>query len=186
MANQIFLTSGVDLSGLVPGEAGLFDASSGRRASMKMNNGLTQVVLAVLAMASTSEARTATDRRLALQLASRDQAILGHGTVGFALDELSWPADSQERFDSAKEFLLRSIDRARSGQDWVKLGYEPRRDRVESSLDQLADLVDQLDFGTVNTSAALPLEALVPESSTLCSQHHVYEHAAGCMICNDR
>ena len=186
MGNQIFLTSGANLTGLVPGEAGLFEASSGRRASMKMNNGLTQVVLAILAMASTSEARTEADRRVARQLASRDQAILGPGTVGFALDQLSWPSHSQEHFDSAKEFLLRSIARARSGQDWMKLGYEPRRDSVESSLDQLADIVDQLDFGDASASAASPLEALVPDSYTLCPQHDVYEHVAGCMICNDR
>ncbi len=186
MGNQIFLTRDVNLAGLVPGEAGLFDASSGRRATVTMNNGLTQVVLAVLAMASTSEARTDTDRRVAVQLASRDQAILGHGTVGFALDELSWPVDSREHFDSAKAFLLRSIARARSGQDWGKLGYPPRRDRVESSLEHLADLAGQLDFDAIKASAASPLDTLVPESSTVCPEHDVYEHLAGCLVCNDR
>ena len=68
----------------------------------------------------------------------------------------------------------------------MKLGYEPRRDSVESSLDQLADIVDQLDFADVSASAASPLEALVSESYTSCPQHHVYEHVAGCIICNDR
>jgi len=107
--------------------------------SLKMNNGLTSVVLSVLALSGSALARTEREKDLVTWLATRDQAIYGIGTVGFDLSEIPW---THEQFEAEKHFVLKMIDAARTKLHWELLSYQPHEEWVMQRLEKLAGMIE--------------------------------------------
>lgn len=104
-----------------------------------MSNGLTSVVLDLLALSGRALAHTTWQHEAVEWLAAHDQERSGLGAVGFDLDELAWSGGS---VSSQKRFLLDVIEDARSGARWNRLDYQPHAEWARAALDRLAALVD--------------------------------------------
>lgn len=148
-----------------------------------VSNGGTDVLLGVLAMAGTPIARTPQEVRLVVWIASQDQALIGRGVAGFDAADLPWEAAT---FDADKAFLQVVIAAARRRVGWDRLDYVPPPDRVEANLARFAAALAALEPADVAWSD--PREPILgwPAEIRRCPTHDAFEHAAGCMLCNDR
>lgn len=149
---------------------------------LSMQNGLTSVVLSLLALSGSALASNEREKDLIVWLASHDQAIFGRGVVGFDLSEIPWTV---EQFEAEKSFLLKVIGRAKSQQDWARLTYKPREDWVINALDKLYQMVAHLSEKDIDLQAALSWQAEKPTERIVCPKHNVLEHWYGCVVCND-
>jgi hypothetical protein len=147
-----------------------------------MQNGLTGVVISLLALSGSALANSEREKDLIVWLASHDQAIFGRGVVGFDLSEIPWTI---EQFGEEKNFLLNVIERAKSKQDWARLTYEPREDWVINSLDKLYQMIAHFGEKDIDVQAALSWQAERPTERIVCPKHNVLEHSYGCVVCND-
>lgn len=121
---------------------------------------------------------------MALWLAESDQTVMGLGMVGFDVSELGWTA---EAFDAQKRFLLEVIDAALAREGWERLPFElDAAPWVVTLLGKVREMVERLPRESIPTPNIKPWrwhEGL-PEYG-LCELHHVYLHAAGCILCNE-
>jgi hypothetical protein len=77
------------------------------------------------------------------------------------------------------------IAAAKSRVGWEALGYEPRADWLAASLDHFARLVEAFSPEDIAGSESCSWPWGKPEWLTLCAKHKVFQHIAGCVICND-
>lgn len=151
--------------------------------AVKMSNGLTSVVLSLLALSGSALAQSEREKLLIVWFASHDQSLSGPGTVGFDLNEIPW---SVEQFEAEKHFLLAVIRRAQSMQDWDRLKYEPREEWVLACLEKLAHMISQFPVTCIKQEIALDHQAWWrPTTWLLCPTHGVLHHPQGCIMCND-
>ncbi len=148
---------------------------------LAMRNGLTDVVMSLLALSGSALARTNDEKDIVVWLASRDQHSFGLGAVGFDLSAIPWQA---EKFETEKAFLLNVIRRAQSKQDWHMLGYEPREDWVYDSLETLYQMVSHFCKEYINPASARKWQENKPATYVICQKHGVLHHWNGCIVCN--
>ena len=148
-----------------------------------MSNGLTSVFLGVLTIAMSALAVTESEKRMAVWIASHDQAIFGSGMVDFDVRELSW---SLSAFDADRRFVLAAIDAAAGKFEWHKLDYSPREDWVLESLHTFRILVEQFsrEQASAETERTWDFGA-EPAQFERCEKHQVYLHSHSCLLCND-
>lgn len=160
-----------------------FAISPGRpEGEFRVSNGGTDALLAVLCLAGATLARTREQERLMVWIGSQDQTLLGRGVAGFTLAELPW---EPETFDADRTFLLAVVTCARARTRWDRLSYTPRPDWLEADLDAFAHLVEALRATDVAWEEDRSPWLGWPAALVRCPVHDVYEHAAGCIICND-
>lgn len=146
-----------------------------------MSNGLTSVLLEVLALAGSDLAVSPWEKRLVYWLVCHDQDRSGLGCVGFDVVEMGF---SEEGFYDQKAFVLSLVDAALRRHGWGRLSYTPREDTTFDALRQLAHLVDELPSSAL--APPLPDDTWVPSElpGAKCELHEVYLHEAGCIVCN--
>ncbi|MBJ6762827.1 hypothetical protein JGU66_18845 [Myxococcaceae bacterium JPH2] len=148
------------------------------------SNGTLATFFDVLTLAATARARTKWELQLALWLAESDQTILGLGMVGFDVSALGW---TLEAFDAQKRFLLEVIDAAMAREGWERLPFQlDDATGVLTLLRQVREMVEQFPREAIPTPQVKTWrwhEGL-PEYGR-CELHHVYLHAAGCILCNE-
>ncbi len=149
--------------------------------AIQMQNGLTDVFMEVLAIAGSALAQTRSEQAFASWIASRDQAVLGLGAVGFDIAEMPWHVAT---FAEDRNFLIRAITAAESKVGWEKLGYEPKEDWLMPCLTRLRTLVSA--FGPHNIGASgTAIHSTFSESDLgRCEKHGIIMHAYGCPVCN--
>lgn len=153
-------------------------------APVQMSNGLTSVFVSVLLLAASTLAQTDRQREFAVWFASHDQNVFGLGVVGFDVNELPWRA---EAFETDRDFVLGAIEAAKAKTGWVRLGYLLREDWVLDCLENFQRLVASFDIRDAGTNSETNWSfGDRPLSFTLCAEHAVYCHSAGCILCNDR
>jgi hypothetical protein len=151
--------------------------------SIQISNGLTSVFVSVLSLAASAHATNDRERLWAVWFAAHDQGIFGRGIVGFDLSEMPW---TLETFDADQQFLLRVIEAAKTRSGWERLDYEPHEEWVIPCLEQFRKLLEafQPEHRCLDADKIWPF---VPAPPILerCPVHQVYQHALGCVICND-
>ena len=160
-----------------------FGTSDGKPAyGFGISNGATDVLLAAVVMAGTPLARTPQEVRLVVWIASQDQALIGRGVAGFRAAELPWEAAT---FEADKAFVLGVLAAAKTRVGWDRLGYAPPPDRVDANLDRLAAAFAAL--GPEDVDWEDPREPILgwPAEIRICPLHRAFEHAAGCLACNE-
>jgi hypothetical protein len=149
---------------------------------LSMSNGLTSAFISVLALSASRLARTDHEKELAAWIGSRDQGIFGLGVVGFDLGDIPWSPDA---FDQDRAFLLAVIAGAKARAGWDRLGYQLREDWIMASLDQFRELVEAFAVKDILGSEKRSWPWGKPEALSVCEKHGVYQHIAGCVVCND-
>jgi hypothetical protein len=154
---------------------------------LDMNNGLTAVFISVLALAGSDLAQTDREKELIVWLAEHDQAVVGRGTVGFAISELPW---TETGFAAEQAFLLRVIESAQARTGWERLAYTPHEAWTLDALAHFHRLVRAFTPAHLDpTSYPRWLDAdpacAVPAGFPRCPTHHVLLHWQGCVVCND-
>lgn len=142
-----------------------------------MSNGLTAVFIATIVIAASSQAVSSTQKRITIWLASRDQAMLGLGTVGFDIAELPWDLAT---FVEDRGFLAHSVDRASNQFGWEVLGYTPDAEVLFSKLQQFRRLLEHLKVADLSPAQYDDVDEFIK-----CPTHNAYLHRGGCVICND-
>ena len=137
---------------------------------LKMSNGLTEVFLDVLVLNGSALAASDGERDLITWLACNNQNVVGRGTVGFDLREMPW----SENFDQEKDFILRTIDAARSRSFWEKLDYEPRADSIFWSLDEFRKMIESFQKEDVDPASLMKWNEIKPVEYRKCPLHGVY------------
>ncbi|MDB5101420.1 MAG: hypothetical protein JWM80_5841 [Cyanobacteria bacterium RYN_339] len=145
-------------------------------------NGATDVLLAVLCLAGAPLAQTPQQIRLMVWLAGQDQTLIGRGVAGFDLCDLPWERPS---FAADRAFLLVVAAAAKTRVGWDRLGYTPPPEPLEENLDLFAALAAALEPGDVAWDDDRSPILGWPETIRLCPRHDAYEHAHGCLLCND-
>jgi hypothetical protein len=152
-------------------------------APVKMSNSMTYVFLSTLSMALSEVARTDREIRMAIWVASHDQSVLGDGWMDFDVADLPWSAAT---FDSDKAVVLSAVDLALAKFGWDRLGHEPREDWLLDCLRGFRTLVAALEVRHLHPPDGKPKWALLtPSTVERCERHGAYQHAEGCIVCND-
>jgi hypothetical protein len=147
---------------------------------LRMSNGLTSVLISVLAIALSDLARSNDQARLAVWIAGRDQSVFGSGCVGFDVTEIPW---STAALAAEKQFMLSAIEAAKNKTGWNKLMFEPNVEWALESLSKFAELISELTEDCVQV--AIPEQHAVV-SFERCDFHEVYLHEHGCVLCNEQ
>lgn len=156
--------------------------------SLKMSNGLTDVLLDGLLIGGSELARTESQKRLIVFLAEKQQTVVGLGTVGFDIIEMPWQT---ETFDTDKKFMLEVINYVRREKWWQNLGYIPLPDHIEYAVNGFETLIDRM---TVNDVDEDNLNEWIFEADSndpifcgcpKCPKHGLILSALGCKFCND-
>jgi hypothetical protein len=101
--------------------------------------------------------------------------------VGFNIGEIPWTA---EILDQDKAFLLGAIQAAEARTSWDGLACVPGEDSLTPNLDQFGVLVAAFCAEDIVRTQERSWPWGKPETLTLCEKHGVYQHVAGCVICN--
>jgi len=149
---------------------------------LEMSNGLTSVFVSVVSLAASRLAQTPNEQVMAAWFGSRDQGAYGSGVVGFDVGDMPW---SSSGFPGNRGFVLRTIAAAKTRVGWDALGYEPRADWLAASLDHFAGMVEAFSPEDIAGSKSRSWPWGMPERLSLCAKHKVFQHVAGCVICND-
>jgi hypothetical protein len=151
--------------------------------AVHLSDGETSVLLSVLVLAGSHLAQDDWERRLVMWFATRDQSIVGVGTVGFDLSHFAW---KEVHFTRQKKFVLSMIDLALRRHGWDRLGYEPPH--VEDTLLRLRTLVSS--FEPQHIGAGPPRAWPWHEERTdfpRCAEHDVVlGFFETCLLCNER
>ncbi|MFN3429907.1 MAG: hypothetical protein ACK46X_08140 [Candidatus Sericytochromatia bacterium] len=139
-------------------------------------------MLAVLCLAGAALARTPQHERLMIWIGSQDQTLLGRGVAGFTLAELPWEPLT---FDADRAYLRAVVASAQARTRWDRLSYTPRPDWLEADLDAFAALIEALTASDVAWDEDRSPWLGWPAEVLRCPVHDVFEHAVGCLICND-
>lgn len=173
--------------------------------SLKMSNGRTDVVLAVLVVSGSRLAASPHDAEFVLWLAQLDQSAVGFGTVGFDLSEMPWTFDG---FDGEKAFVLRMVEGAQARLGWEVLNFGTPPEVLCGDLEQIRMLVlnmtaedlrkaeqtrmrQYLDAGSGEATAKQlvapdPRRGVeMPAELQKCEKHGVFLAKYGCVVCNN-
>ena len=145
---------------------------------LRMSNGLTDVFLDVLSIASSDRATTTWEKCFAYWVVRNDQARAGRGTVGFDIEAMGWTSDD---FDAQKRFVIAMVDAARTRSGWDRLGYEPH-EAIFEILTGFRAMVEAFPLDAVGAPTRWTWE-LPPHG--MCVEHRVYRHDEGCILCQD-
>lgn len=137
---------------------------------LKMSNGLTEVFLHVLVLNGSALATSDGERDLITWLPRHNQNVVGRGTVGFDLRAMPW----SENFHQEKDFLLRTIDAARSRSLWEKLDYGPRADWVIWTLNEFQKMIESFQKEDVDPASLMEWNKFKPVEYRKCPLHGVY------------
>ena len=152
-----------------------------------MSNALTAVFIDVLTLAGSRLAQTIDEKRLIVWLAEKDQSIVGIGTVGFDISEMSW---NTGRFEENKRFMLKVIEAAENRADWDKLGYQPNEEHIFWALKKFAELISPMTAKDVDENAVKEwLSAAESDDPVICGfpkceKHGILLTCFGCLFCN--
>ena len=156
----------------------------GNDGRLKLSNGATDVFLGVLLVSGSRLVQHAWQRRMVAYLASRDQAVIGMGTVGFDLSEMPW---SRSGFSQEKAFMLEVVQDA-----WTHLGHgvlafgtppETLRGWLEQfRMLMLHLLPEHLDRFEADADPNWACEFELDQG--VCATHGVLHSEFGCLICN--
>lgn len=152
-----------------------------------MSNGLTSVFLSTLVLSGSALAQTDRERALIVWLAEHDQAVVGSGTVGFAISDMPW---TPLGFAAEQQFLLQVIAAAQAKTHWALLGYHPNEALLIPRLATFAHLIQQLTVdrvASVQSHEWCPTAAVedIPTGFSYCMRHQILLHWRGCIVCND-
>jgi len=147
--------------------------------ALRLGNGGTSALLAVLLLAGSDLAQREWEKELMTWLAGHDQAIRGLGVVGFDVYEIAW---THEGIEQQRSFFLKAIDLALRHHRWEALGYDAPHAR--EYLASLRKLIEAVAHESIRPHATWRSQDR-PAVLTKCPQHQVYMHAWGCMLCND-
>jgi hypothetical protein len=150
---------------------------------LEMNSGLTSVFVSTLALAASRLAQSEHQKELAAWFGSRDQNVFGVGIVGFDVGDIPWCSHS---YPEDRAFVLQVIAAAKARTGWEALGYEPRVDWLTASLDHFAQLIEAFSEEDIAGSEKRSWPWGKPDQWTLCGKHMVFQHIAGCVVCNDQ
>jgi len=153
-----------------------------RDGALHVTNGGADVLLAVLCLAGAGLARTPQHERLLVWLGSQDQTLIGRGVAGFDLSDLPWDPGS---FAEDRAFLQAVVAAARARSGWERLGYSPRPDWVMADLEAFGALVAALEPPDVAWDEDRAPWLGWPAKVERCPVHGIFQHAEGCLICND-
>ncbi|WP_146214437.1 hypothetical protein [Rhizobium sp. 11515TR] len=142
---------------------------------------MTDVFMEVLAIAGSALAQTRSEQAFASWIASRDQAVLGLGAVGFDIAEMPWHVAT---FAEDRNFLIRAITAAESKVGWEKLGYEPKEDWLMPCLMRLRMLVSVFGSHDIRASGTAIHSTFSESALSRCETHGIIMHADGCPVCN--
>ncbi|WP_368517001.1 hypothetical protein [Rhizobium sp.] len=142
---------------------------------------MTDVFMEVLAIAGSALAQTRSEQAFASWIASRDQAVLGLGAVGFDIAEMPWHVAT---FAEDRNFLIRAITAAESKVSWEKLGYEPKEDWLMPCLMRLRMLVSVFGSHDIRASGTAIHSTFSESALSRCETHGIIMHADGCPVCN--
>jgi len=149
---------------------------------VRMNNGATDVVIALLVMSGSENARRLSEIELSVSLAAKDQSIYGRGCIGFDIRDLPWAIERTE-FQKDKEFLLKVVRIASNGSYSDRLDYEPGLEFIRSCFEDLQLLLKELEYEDINDKTVD--RKLMPQPPyRKCETHGCYLHQEGCVICN--
>lgn len=146
-----------------------------------MSNGLTSVFVCVMSMAISSISTENRQKRIAVCMASKDQAVIGGGMILFDISCFPW---SDHNIEEERSFMLRSIDAALAKTGWDRLSYKPREETVNECLQQLRTLITAFSAEHINKDSGDDFRRQ-QEDFPLCAKHGVYKHRFGCPVCND-
>ncbi len=147
-----------------------------------MSNGLTSVFVSVLSMAISSISTENWQKRFAVCIASKDQAVVGGGMILFDIGCLPW---SKQNIEGERSFMLQAIDAAFAKTGWDRLSYQPREESVNECLLQLRTLITTFSAEHIDSIGSDDDFADEPELFNFCARHGVYEHDYGCPVCHD-
>jgi len=150
---------------------------------LEMNNGLTSAFVSTLSLAASRLAQLGHQKELAAWFGSRDQNVFGAGTVGFDIGDIPW---SSNAFPEDRTFVLQTIEAAKARTGWKALGYEPQADWLTASLDHFARMVEAFNPDDIAGSEKRSWPWGKPDEWTPCAKHKVFQHIAGCVVCNDQ
>ncbi len=104
------------------------------------------------------------------------------GTVGFDIVEMPW---TRAFFDTDKAFLLRTIEHAKTYDNWDILNYEPSKAHLLYALEGLEKLVKRLSVDKVDEQNYLEW-AEDFGCISICDIHGIIQHKEfGCKLCNE-
>lgn len=158
--------------------------------SLRMTNTATSVFIEILVLSGSHIAETDREKEFVIWLAQRDQNAVGHGTVGFNLDEMPWLKHDVE---SMKQFMLNMIRGARNKTQWHILDYEPGQEWTHRTLNHFVNMIESFNQNHVNEQHYIEwttiddeddYEPTIPVGYPKCKEHGVYLSCLGCVICN--
>jgi hypothetical protein len=146
-----------------------------------MSNSSTSIFHATLALELSEFATSDREKEIALWFCTRDYPCFGSNLAGFALHEIPWP---HQTFDSAKAFVLKVVKSAIDGKTWRKLGTSVTEGDALAHLNEFRALVEAFSSDDVKEESSISWKAERPETVEKCTQHKVYLHWHGCILCN--
>ena len=134
---------------------------------LNISNGSMSALISALALSGSSLAKEDFQIKFMIWIVSRDQGILGMGTVGFDLEEMPW-SNNEAIFNQQKAFMLKVIQRVRLGLDLHLLSYEPQF--LGTHIETFKILVESFLFSHVNPD--ITLTWMPPKETQLrCAMH---------------
>jgi hypothetical protein len=158
-----------------------YDARAGAPL-VRMSNARTFLFMLAMSLAASALAREDNERELAVWFAARDQNVFGLGSANFDISEMPWHPDS---FAADRDFALRAIDRAKTGEDWKRYGW--RIGALDDEFESFKAMVASFAITDAVLDPARTWKRVErPNEFHLCPRHAVYLHSFGCPLCNDR
>lgn len=158
---------------------------------LRLKNQSTSVFIEILVLSGSKLAKTNREKEFIIWLAQRDQNIVGHGTVGFDMDEMPW---LEEDFSEMKVFLFKCIEGAIHRTNWHLLDYEPNEEWVKRIFEHFRSMILFFDEKYINWNFyyewALEEDdddtPTIPAGYPRCLEHSVLLSCHGCIICNSK
>ena len=155
--------------------------SVGQQDYLKISNGSMSVLISSLALSGSYLAQDEIEIDFMTWIVSRDQGILGTGTVGFDLQDMPW-SEKEATFRKQKAFLLNVTQRVKSGVDLNCLSYKPKF--LQQNIEAFEKMISSFLYSHIkkeNTLVWMP-----PKEKLKCEEHGVLLHEHGCVVCNDK
>ena len=156
--------------------------SIGQEDHLNISNGSMSVLISSLALSGSYLAKNENEIEFMTWIVSRDQGILGMGTVGFDLQDMPW-SENEAIFNKQKAFLLSVIQRVKSGVDLNALRYKPKF--LQQNIEAFEKMISSFLYSHIkkeNTLVWMPPK----EKQLKCEEHGVFLHEHGCVVCNDK
>ena len=156
--------------------------SIGQEDQLNISNGSMSVLISSLALSGSFLAKDEAEIEFMTWIVSRDQVILGMGTVGFDLQDMPW-SKKEATFSKQKSFLLNVIQRVKSGVDLNLLKYEPKF--LQQNVEDFERMISSFLYSHINLENSVVW--MPPKEKQLkCEEHGVFLHEHGCVVCNDK